>query len=490
MGIWIGPEMSDSSGGSSLRRNFAYTVAYQGLMIVLPFVTAPYLSRVLGVEGVGIYSYSYAVATYFLMFATLGMANHGNRSVAATAHDKRALGKTFVDNYVIQMVCAVFAFGLYLTYCFFSRTNQLVALIQGVLVLSGALDINWFFFGIEEFKLTVTRNAVCKILSVVAMFAFVRQPGDLWIYALIVALSVFSSQAILWAFLPSRIVVVRPCWRRVRANIKPVLVLFVPILSYSIYMVLDKIQIGQLADMSNVAYYANAEKIVGVPVGIVTALSTVMLPRATTLVARGDNVGHVRNIVRSFTFVSIVVGFVCLGISSVATLFAPLYFGEEFSESGQILQFLILAPLVSAWANVIRTQYLIPRFMDGVYVVSTIVAAIINFSLNMLLIPVFQARGAVIGTLLAESSVLIIQALAVRRQLPWREIVSTSLPYLVNALTVFGVVKGLLSVMSFTPFVQLCVAVLVGTFVYICLSLGVAFARRDDVYGMIRRRIR
>lgn len=457
---------------------------------MLPFITAPYLTRVLGVEGIGVYAFSYSVASYFLLFTTLGMANHGNRSVAASPRDRPSLGVTFINNYVIQLVCGAVVFGLYLGYCSLLQVNRLVALIQALIVLSGILDINWLYFGLEEFRLTVTRNAACKILGVVAIFVFVRNSHDLWAYALIMALSLFASQAILWWFLPSRVKLTRPSWAKVKRNIRPTLILFVPILSYSVYMIMDKIQIGALADMANVAYYTSAEKIMNIPVGIVTALGAVMLPRATAVLAKGNSVGHMRYLVRSFTFVSVVVGFICFGISSTATLFAPLYFGDEFRITGDVLQFLIFAPLISGWANVIRTQYLIPKFMDAVYVVSTVAAAIINFTLNLLLIPVLQAKGAVIGTLSAELAVLLIQAFCVRRELPWKEIASASIPYILDAALVFCLVLALNSMLPFGAIARLCIAVVMGTLVYAGLLLATAVVKKDDVYELIMSRIR
>lgn len=472
----------------SVKKNFAYNIAYQILAIILPFITAPYLSRVLGAEGLGIYSYSYSIASYFLLFTTLGMANHGNRSIAATSRNKKDLGTVFINNYVIQLFCGLIVSVIYAIYCMtIHNDTQIIAIVQGLVVLSGILDINWFFFGLEEFKITVTRNAICKLLSFVSIFVFVKQSGDLWIYALIMALSVFISQAIMWCFLFSRIDIVKPQWSLVKKNIKPILVLFVPILSYSIYMLLDKVQIGQLASMTDVGYYSNAEKIDNIPVSIVTALSTVMLPRATKVLAEHDDKQYQHYLLASFSFVAIIEGFLCLGISSIAELFAPLYFGNEFVQTGHILRFLIFAPLISGFANVIRTQYLIPRYQDRVYVISTIAAAVINFGLNLLLVPSMKSMGAVIGTLCAESSVLIIQTIAVKDDLPWKQIGQATVPYLLIAGCCYAVIALLNAILPFSALIKMIIDILAGGIVYAVLLVIVARRQNGYVWNLIQK---
>lgn len=75
----------------SLQKNFLYNVLYQILLVILPLITAPYISRTLGATAVGVYSYTYSVAYYFLLIAMLGIGNHGNRSIAAVRDDRKKL---------------------------------------------------------------------------------------------------------------------------------------------------------------------------------------------------------------------------------------------------------------------------------------------------------------------------------------------------------------------------------------------------------------
>lgn len=130
----------------SVKRNFVYNVAYQILVILLPLITAPYISRTLGAEAVGIYSYTNSVAYYFLMVAMLGISNHGNRNVAAVRDDKQKLNKVFSSIYYLQIctfTLSIFAYFIYVI--FFVADNRAIALLQIIYVASGLLDISWLF---------------------------------------------------------------------------------------------------------------------------------------------------------------------------------------------------------------------------------------------------------------------------------------------------------------------------------------------------------
>lgn len=433
--------MASQNKERPVRTNLAYSIVYQASSILIPFVTAPYISRVLGAEELGTYSYSYSIASVFLLFTMMGMSNHGNRATASTARDKVSLGSTFINNYVIQLTCGILIFFTYLAYCYTLKADQLLAFVQSLVVLSGVLDITWFFSGLEDFKLIALRGIIFKSFGAIAIFLFIKSPSDTWLYALIMALTLLLTQATMWLFLKSRITVPRPSWRLIKQNIKPTFVLFIPVLSYSVYMLIDKVQLGQLADMAQVGYYSNAEKIMIIPTSLATALGSVMLPRATRVLAEGNRSAHTHYALTSFSFVAVVQGFLCFGISAIALPFAPWYFGGEYSETGEVLQILIFAPLASGLANVIRTQYLIPMRKDHVYVISTAFAAATNFILNIALIPLLQARGAAISTLLAEISVLAIQAIGARKQLPWPQVASAVLPYLSIGLITYAVVS-------------------------------------------------
>ena len=419
----------------SLQKNFLYNVLYQILLVILPLITAPYISRTLGATAVGVYSYTYSVAYYFLLIAMLGIGNHGNRSIAAVRDDRKKLNKTFSSIYSLQVITfsiAILAYAIYLV--LFVKDNRLIVLLQLIYVTSGLFDIGWLFFGLEQFKLTVARNTLIKISTVVLMFVFVHKPSDLWKYTLIMSAGTLFSQAYLWLYVKKYVSFEKCSVKEIASNIKPVLILFIPVLAYSIYKVMDKIMLGNMSSYDQVGFYNNAEKIINIPMGIITALGTVMLPRMSNIVANGDKKrvdDYIRISAKLVTLLSSAIAFGLMGVSSVL---APVFFGDEFIACGEIIRLLSVTVFFIAWANVIRTQYLIPNKRDSIYLTSTMVGAILNLIINWMLIPKYQANGAAFGTIVAEFSVMLVQMVAVKNELPMRKYIMSYSPILIIGL--------------------------------------------------------
>ena len=174
---------------NTVKKNFMYNTAYQILILIIPLVTAPYLSRVIGAEGIGIYSYTYSIAYYFGLFILLGLNNYGNRKIAQVKDNKEKLSKEFLSIYLMQVMMSIIVIGIYGIYITLNNyTYKIIQVIQIVYLISVALDINWLFFGLEKFKITVTRNFLIKILTFICIFIFVKNEQDLWVYTLIMSL--------------------------------------------------------------------------------------------------------------------------------------------------------------------------------------------------------------------------------------------------------------------------------------------------------------
>lgn len=474
---------------SSLKKNLAYNVAYQILVIILPLITAPYVSRVLGADGLGTYSYIFSIVTYFGLFGMLGIANHGNRSVALVRDNRQKVSEAFSNTYIIQLCTTVIALLLYFLfiYCWFSG-DKTIAYIESIIVLSYVLDITWFFFGLEQFAVTVTRNAIIKIATVVAIFIFVRSREGLWIYALIMSCGMLFSQIYLWLRIRKYADFCKPSWSQVKSNIKPVLMLFIPAIAYSIYKLLDKVMLGAMSSMSQVGLFDNAEKIINIPSSLITAFGTVMMPRITVLLGTGDEhrISYLNKIsVRYFTL--LVVG-AAFGLAGICNVLAPVYFGSEFVGSAPIIAGLGFSLIFVTWANVIRTQYLIPNKLDKPYVISSVIGALANLAVNVILIPKFAGIGAMIGTIIAEFTVFFVQLILVRRSFPMSQYLQPVLFLFPIGMIMFAVVYWIGAYMGNT-IITLIIQILVGGFLYLSGSMVYLKVIHDEFFEKLTSRI-
>ena len=466
---------------SSIKRNFGYNIIYQVLIIIIPLITMPYLSRILGPSGLGEYSYSFSIADYFALVAMLGIKNYGNRAVASCAEDRTRISEEFWSIYIIQLISSLIVLIAYIMYSLFIAARSInVARVAIIYEIATVFDISWVFFGLEKFKITVTRSIIVKVISTSLIFVLVKTRNDVWLYMLIMTASVLVSNLILWKYIWVYIDRVEVTKEKVISHIKPILILFIPAIAISLYHVMDKIMLGFLSDMDQVGFYENSEKIITLPYSIITALGTVMLPRMSNLIAKGEIEEGKQYISNTMEFVFFLGVALTLGIASISPHLVPVFLGKDFSPCVNLLIMLSPLILIKAWANVIRTQYLLPTKKDKQYVESVIVGALVNMTINYLLIPKIGATGAVIGTLVAEFSVGAYQTYSVRKELP-----ITS--YIVNNLFFFGIgavmflsVRAFASKMSPT-IISLMIEICVGIVVYIGLSLITLLLKKDAV---------
>lgn len=456
---------------SNIKRNFLYNIVYQLLIIIIPLVTIPYLSRILGADGLGEYTYTFSIADYFVLFAMLGIKNYGNRSIAACQDDKNERSKVFWGIYTNQIIASAFVLVGYVVYILaFKHKNTVLAWVALFYVASAALDISWFFFGIEKFKVTVTRAIFIKLIATVLIFLTIKEKSDLWKYMLIMAGSAFLSNAILWFLIKGEVVRIRIAYRDVTRHIKPNLVLFLPTIAISLYHVMDKIMLGNLAPIEQVGYYENCEKIITVAYCVITALGTVMLPRMSNLIAIGRIEEGRKYIEKSMKLVFFMSAAIAFGISAVAPILVPVFLGEHFMPCVRLLEVLSVLVFIKAWANVIRTQYLLPAGMDRQYVISVSMGAVVNLLINALLIPKMGAMGAVIGTLAAEFMVAFYQTISTWHALDCWNYIWTGIPFIVVGIVMFVIVRMLLQFIAYTG-IGLALLICVGAVIYLLLSM-------------------
>lgn len=451
----------------SLKKNIGFQTAYQVLITCLPLITSPYLSRVLGASQLGVYSFVSSVMSYFALFAMLGTANHGTRSIAACGDDKKKRSDTFWNIYLMQVGTALICTIGYIGYVLlFVKENQMIAAIQTIYVASCVLNINWLFFGVEDFKCTVTRNAVIRIVSVALILILVKKPEDLWLYALIMVGGELLGQLVMWGYVHKYVGRAPVSFNKIIENLKPSIMLFIPLLAMSIYHIMDKTMLGAMSTFTQSGYYYNADKVVNVTVGVISGISTVMLPRMTALISSGKKKESDDLFKLSLEGTAIVGIAMAFGIAAIANEFEPIFFGPGYEEC--ILLTVVLAPvlIIKAFSFTARYQYLIPHHKENSYTISVLIGAVVNLGANSLLIPSYGAMGAVLGTLCAELSACVWQYLSVRKTIILRKTMVSCIAYFIFGLLMFGAVRSV-SLLKLNLYLKVVIEVLTGVVVYL-----------------------
>ena len=422
----------------SIKKNYIYNMLYQLLLILLPVITTPYLARRLGANGNGIYGYTISIVTYFILFGSLGMTMYGQREIAYNQNDKEKRSKIFWELVIIRIVTMCISALVF--FIFFGRTGEYSLYYRILLLemLANALDISWFYQGLEDFKKTVIRNFIIKMISVVCIFTFIKGPGDLTKYMYIYVFSTLFGSLTLWIGVWK--FVNKPKNLKFLYHIPLTISLFIPQIAIQVYTVLDKTMIGSiLNDMNEVGYYEQAQKIVKILLTVITAVSTVMMPRIANCFAEGNKDQIKAYMKKTFNFVFILSFPLMFGLIAVSDKFVPLFFGQGYDKVIMLMSILSLITLFISISNVTGTQFLLSTKRQKEFTISVIIGAIVNFILNFILIKAYKSNGAAVATVVAELVVTLVQLYFVRKDFDLKGIFKSSINYLISALVMLAV---------------------------------------------------
>ena len=439
----------------------------------VPLIVTPYISRVLGTYGVGLQSYVSSISSIFVLFIMLGVQNYGNREIASRQDNVIARSKVFFEIWGFQIVCGIIVGIAYCIFCYINKQDYDIyccLCINGITLLAAMFDISWFFYGIEKIKIVLLRNAIVKVATVCLIFTFVNNTDDIWKYILIISLGSFLSNIIILTFLKKEVVFLKPSLNSIVGHYRGMIVLFIPVIAVSIYRTIDKIFIGYFSDIDQLGLFDNAEKVINIPISLIAAIGMVMMPRMTFLFEKKQFKSIKSYMDTSFEFVSFLSVGMTLGLVAISQDLVPVFLGEDFINVVEIIYILSPSIIFINFANIIRTQYLIPGRLDIIYIRSLWLGALISVMINLLLIPFFGAIGGAVGTSVAEMFVAIYQSIKTYRQLEFKKYIRC---YIRNI--VFGglMVASIFVLREVLPFSNLLFIyeILVGSIVYISCGL-------------------
>lgn len=436
---------------SSIKKNYIFNLVYHIFALITPLIVTPYISRVLKSDGVGRYSFTYSIITYFVLFGALGFSLYAQREIARFQDNRYEQTKIFWEIIVARLI-TVFASlivhaALILTKAY-GENYTFLMLVLSINIISCAFDISFFFIGNERFILIALSSVTIKALGVVLIIVFVKNESDVWLYALFQMLIVFFSNIILWLWLPKMLVKIDFRALSIKRHFLPSLHLFVPTIAASVYTMLDKTLIGVMiqgvdsntgkliSEIEN-GYYDHAEKIVKLVLTIITSLGIVMLPRNSHILSAEQNDEFKSNINLSLRFVFFIGLPISCGLAAVAFNFSPWFFGDGYEKVPYLI--IVLCPLVLfiGLSNVLGIQYLLPKKRDKFYTISIVSGAAINIVLNLALIIPLRSFGAAISTVIAELLIAILMAVFSRKEINLFKSIGKSWRYFIGAFLMF-----------------------------------------------------
>lgn len=447
-------------------KNYLYNASYQVFVLLVPLITTPYLARVLGPKGVGINSFTNSVIQYFILFGGIGIGLYGNRQIAFVRDSKEKMSQTFYEIFFMRMVTISISCVAFIIFIVISDQYRNYYLAQSISLIAAAFDISWFFMGIENFAVTVLRNFIVKIVTLISIFLFVKSYENLNLYIMILSLSLLFGNLTLFPSLHRYIK--SPKWKdlNIWRHLKPSMLLFVPQIATQLYLVLNKTMLGVMNSVQATGYFDQSDKMIKLILAIVTASGTVMLPRVAHTFANGEHNKSKEYLYGSFSFVTTIAIPMMFGLVAVAPKFVPLFFTNKFINVVPIMIIESIVILLIAWSNVVGMQYLLPTNQARAYTISVILGAIINLIANIPLILIYGAVGAAISTVLSESTVTIYQLFAIRNQISYSRLFKDTIKCFCAGILMFLIISCLDVVLT-NSWSNLILEILLGIVLYV-----------------------
>ena len=465
-------------------KNYLYNLSYQILTIILPIITVPYVTRIFTSEALGNYVFYNSIVSYFSLFAMLGIGVYGTKQIAAASD----VSSTFWNIYAIQLVASILAISVYVIAIFsIPQMGGIIPLIVGITLFAKMIDISWLFSGKEDFKKITIRNIVVRLIGVISIFTFVKSSDDLYLYVFLIVIFDFLGQFVMWV--PAKKFIKRPSFNAkvIKKNLHPIVLLFLPQVAISLYVVLDRTLLGLLGSYSDVGIYEQGQKLISILLKVVSSLGVVMLPRVANLLSeRRDK--EAQNMVKfSFILYNLIIFPMIFGLIAVNEVFVKLFLGKNFQDVKYVLYVIVFNIMFVGWTNILGYQVLVVRNKNKEFMLSTTIPAFVSVAVNIAVIPFFGYIGASITSVVVEILVFAIQWYYSRNIINKNLLFNKDLAKIIcSSLVMFGVVMLCKIILGFDGIVGLVIYLVVGAISYLAMIFLLKTVNIREMKGMLK----
>lgn len=453
----------------SVKLNYLYNLSYQLLAVILPLITTPYISRVLKTEGVGAYSYTYSIATYFSLFGILGLNMYGQLKISKIRNDINRLSEEFWGIFISKMITSLISIFVYMFVIINAKEYKIIFLAMIIVLIANIFDISWLFQGLEQFKKIVLRNYLIKLLSLILIFLFVKDKNDIVLYTIILHGSTLLGNLTLWLSLKKYLVKVDFKDVNIINHIKSSLPYFLPTIASSVYTVLDKSMLGWIigSDYEN-GVYEQAHKIELTAVMIISSLSTVILPRMSYLHSENKIEEYNKIFQNTLRYVGAMAIPMTFGLIGVADTFVPIFLGEGYGKCIILLRIFSFLVILSGINTIIGNQCLVARGKQSKYNTGVILGALANLMLNLILIPHMKSVGAAIASVLAEVVIFIIFIKYCKENITFIKLTKIWTKYIISAV-IMAFAVWCIGMLFNVSLITLIIQIVSGVIIYLVL---------------------
>jgi len=408
------------SSPPSIKKNIVFNFFITLINVGFPIISFSYVSRILGPEIYGSVVFASSLAFYFALIACLGLPVYGAREIAKYRDNLEDISKVFSELFIINLFSSIVLFILYwLLFLFVDKMKADIILfsIFSLQIFFNIFNVDWLFYGVENYGIITIRNFVFKILSLLILFCFVHEKSDYYWFAIS---SIVSSAGVNIVNIITSRKYIKISFKKIMPlrHTKPLLAVFITVISTSIYNYLDNVMLGFLSSNTYVGYYGAGMRIIRTIMFCIVSIGYVILPRYSLFIEKGKDI-EFKNLAQKAIDVIYMFSLPFIfGLYILSPQVIKLLAGNLFYESYIVIRITVPLFLVTGLSNFIGLQILFPKGKEWILVLGTSCAAMINIVFNLLLIPLLNHIGAAISILITESTVLLILYLLGKKDLP------------------------------------------------------------------------
>lgn len=477
---------------NKLVKNYLAYLFYEVVALIVPLFTAPYLARVLHAENYGIYSYVYSATSLICTISLIGLNSYGSRQIAYDRDSKDLLNETFWELLVMRVACGVIGTIVFIICAQLSGYSVFFYLFY-TYFLANVIDLSWIFVGMEKMLPCVVKNTSAKVVMFAGVFILVKTENDVGKYLALVAISTLLANISIVPLAKKYVSKPKVNLDKIPKHLLQSFALCAPTIVTQIYLQVDKVMLeGMASSISQVSFYDQAEKIVMIPLSVITSLSAVMMPRIANEFAKGDKKDSIeRHLVLAGKYSLLMACPMMCGIIGVSSCFIPWYLGTEYLPSSSAMMVLSPILVLNSLAGISGSQYLVATNQTKVLLGSSIAASTLNVICNAMLIPNFGCVGAAVATVLANLVSLLVQYTVMCKQINMKPVFLSGSRYFVDAVIMLFVIFITTQVLGLRPAVMTtALQIVLGGITY-CVTLTL---RKDEIwimgYSMLKNKFR
>lgn len=385
--------------------------------LIFPMLTFPYVSRVIGAEGIGTVNYVVYLASFFIMLAQAGIQTYGIKAIAQAVNKNIVFNQLFTINFFLGILSTV----LFFVSCLFLERfylDKLLYLVIGMSIFINALTTDWYFSGKENFKYIAMRTTAIRLIFVVLLYNFVRHESDYVIYGALSVLTILISNIYNIMLIMKDFRVKLSPFHELSIHKKPLAAFFGSNIVGSVYLSMDVVLLGFWASDAEIGFYSTNKKIVFILISLIGALNLALIPKLTQYASSGKTSSYDELCNKSLK-VSLFVAVPSLIFAIFSSKFILLVFGgSTFVNGFASLQILSIILIVTTLTTFMGNQVLIPKGFENLMLKANVFGALVNIFLNVILIPKYKECAPSFAIVTSELVVFSMQVYYARKILP------------------------------------------------------------------------